>query len=256
MGEWWIEAIVFLSGLIIGSFLNMLIYRLPRSISLVNPKRSICPKCKGTIKWYENIPIVSFLLLKGKCSNCAQSISLQYPAVEFITALSTLLLYNKLGMGIELIIISLFCYTIIMLSFIDIEYKAVPDYLLIISLALALIVPGASFVTALEFAGAFVILEIFVTFYIQNIKYRLTKNEALRDQKSLGEGDIPIIAALGAILGLKAGLVAIALSAVFAIIPSVYSNMVKKEMEIPFIPFLSLGLFCEYIFDISSKVLP
>lgn len=243
---------VFIFGLVVGSFLNVLILRLPKSETLLT--RSYCYKCNHTIKWYENIPLLSFLFLKGRCSNCNKKISFQYPVVELITAIVTLLLYIKIGFGLEFIIITLFYYTLIVLSFIDLEYKAVPDYLLIIALILALISYDSSFVTALQFAGAFVLLEIFATFYIQNIKYRITKNEALKDQKSLGEGDIPIIASIGAILGLKAGIVAIFISAVFAVIPSIYSNIVKKELEIPFIPFLTLGLFCEYIFNFSRII--
>ena len=246
--------LIFIFGLIIGSFLNMLIYRLPLSISLINPKRSICPDCKSEIKWYDNIPFVSYILLRGKCRNCAKPISLAYPAVEIITAIITLALFVKIGFGTKLVLFLLFSYTLIILSFIDLKFKAVPDYLLIILLILSLLIPGSSFVRALEFAGAIVLLELFVTFYIQNIKAKITKDDSLKDQRALGEGDIPVVAAFGAILGLKAGIAAIFLGALFAIIPSVYAMAVKKDIETPFIPYLGMGFFTEYFFSLSNLI--
>ena len=99
------------------------------------------------------------------------------------------------------------------------------------------------------FAGGFVLLDFFITFYIQNIKSRFTKNEALKQQTALGEGDIPIIAIIGGVLGVKLGLVAIFLSSIFAIIPAILNNIIKKDIETPFIPFLALALFIVYNYD-------
>ncbi len=251
-----VEFSIFLIGLIFGSFLNMLIYRLPLKISLTNPKRSICPSCDKQIKWYENIPVLSYILLKGKCSNCHEKISLIYPIVELATAVVTLLLFTKLGLNANFILITLLFYTLIVLSFIDFEYKAVPDYLLIFALLFSFFTFDFSFQHAFIFAGAFALLELFVTYYIQNIKAKLLKDESLRDQRSMGEGDIPIIAIIGGVLGIKLGVIAIFLSALFAIIPAILNIFIKKDIteesgafEIPFIPFLSLGLFIVFILD-------
>ncbi len=243
-----IEIIVFVFGIIIGSFLNMLIYRLPLGISLINPKRSQCPKCDYTIKWYENIPILSYFILKGKCSNCKEKISFLYPLVEFMTGIITVLIYSQYGVvdyGI-FTILGLF-YILIVLSFIDFKYKAVPDYLLILLLIVAFLSNDFDIVTAFIFAGAFVTLELFVTFYIQNIKARILKDDSLKDQKSMGEGDIPIVAVIGGLLGIKLGLVAIFLSAIFAIVPSLINLYFKKDIETPFIPYLVLSLFVVFI---------
>ncbi|MEA3513170.1 MAG: prepilin peptidase [Campylobacterota bacterium] len=237
-------------GLVFGSFLNVLIYRLPLSISLINPKRSVCTNCNYTIKWYENIPVVSYIFLRGKCTNCKEKISIIYPIVEILTSFVTVLLYLKLGFKSDFFITTLLFYLLIILSFIDFEYKAVPDYLLILVFISAYLVPSFSFITALEFAGAIVILELFITYYIQNIKSRIVKDESLKDQKAMGEGDIPIFAIIGGILGLKLGVLAIFLSAILAIIPSLLNIIVKKDVETPFIPFLSLSLFIVYINDI------
>ncbi len=122
-----------IGGAVFGSFLNVLIIRLPQNISIVRP-RSYCPKCNNTILWYNNIPIISFFLLKGKCSFCNEKISKQYPPlVEVLSAIITLVLFIKLGLSLALFFALILFYTLIVLSFIDFKYKAVPDYLLLIT---------------------------------------------------------------------------------------------------------------------------
>lgn len=149
-------------------------------------------------------------------------------------------------------------YVLIVLSFIDLKYKAVPDYLLLIVFILSFFATNfsiiESFKNAFLFAGAFVLLNFVITFYIQNIKSKLLKDESLKTQEALGEGDIPIIAMLGIILGISGGVFAIFLAAFFAIIPSIYSNFVKKDIQTPFIPYLVLGFFTEYFFDLETII--
>ena len=235
-----ISLIVFLVGLVFGSFLNVLIYRLPLGISLLKPIGSACPHCNYKIKWYENIPVFSYLLLKGKCSSCSDSISKSYPIVELITAVVTLMLYSNFWIGWEMIItISLF-YVLIVLSFIDLKYRAVPDYLLIIVVILAILV--GDIINILLFTGGFVLLELAITFYIQNIKAKITQNKELENQRALGEGDMPIVGVIGGLLGVQLGITAIFLAAVLALLPAIYNLYSKKEIETAFIPFLSLGL--------------
>jgi leader peptidase (prepilin peptidase)/N-methyltransferase len=240
---------IFLIGAVFGSFLNVLIYRLPLGISLFNPKRSACPNCKIQIKWYENLPIVSYIFLKGKCSNCKKKISIQYPLIEFFTALITLIIFNQFGFSLDTVFVILISYTLIVLSMIDYKYKAVPDYLLILVLIFAFFLSMFSFTNALIFAGAFTLLELFVTFYIQNIKAKITKDPSLEDQRAMGEGDIPVAALIGGILGIKLGIMAIVFGALFAIIHSIFNIIVKKEIETPFIPYLTLGFFVVLFFD-------
>lgn len=241
------EFSIFLFGLIFGSFLNMLIYRLSLGISLIDPKRSICTSCKYQLKWYENIPLLSYIFLKARCSNCKTTISIIYPIVELTTALLTLFLYYKLSFSYQLIHLCLIFYILIVLSLIDFKYKAVPEYLLILVLFISFFYSSFSFYDSFVFVGAFVILELFITFYIQNIKAKITKNKALETQKSLGEGDIPIVAIIGGILGLKLGLVAIFFAAFFAIIPALINSIRKKDIETPFIPYLTLGFFIAFV---------
>ena len=249
-----------LMGLCFGSFFNVLIYRLPLGQSIILPN-SFCPNCKSPISCYHNIPIVSYFLLKAKCSQCKSEISFIYPLVELLTAVITLILFVQLGFSTEFFTSAIVFYLLIVLSFIDLKYKAVPDYLLVIIFFASLFASyfnSMDFLTALKngfiFAGAFIILDFLLTFYIQNIKYKMTKDESLRTQKALGEGDIPIVFVIGMILGIKAGLAAIFLGAILAIIPSLYNIIFKKEIETPFIPYLSLGFFIEFIFLFSNSI--
>ena len=241
--------IVLLIGLVFGSFLNVLIHRLPLSISLVNPVGSACPHCNNGIKWYENIPVFSYLALRGRCSNCSESISIIYPIVEIITALVTLTIYLNFLLNWELIAIIALFYTLIVLSFIDLKYRAVPDYLLIIAVILAIVV--GDIISVLIFTGGLLLLELIITFYIQNIKSRLTKNKELETQRALGEGDMPIAGVIGGLLGLQLGVSAIFLAAILALIPAIYNLFSKKEIETAFIPFLSLGLFITLISEFN-----
>ncbi len=233
--------IVFLIGLVFGSFLNVLIHRLPLAISLVNPVGSFCPQCNNGIKWYENIPVFSYLFLKGRCSNCSKSISIIYPIVEIITAIVTLIIYLNFLFNWELILIIVLFYTLIVLSFIDLKYRAVPDYLLIIAVILTIII--GDLISLLIFTGGLVLLELIITFYIQNVKAKITGNKELETQRALGEGDMPIAGVIGGLLGIQLGVSAIFLAALLALLPAVYNLFSKKEIETAFIPFLSLGLF-------------
>ena len=250
------EVFSFIFGLCFGSFLNVLILRLPLNQSILT--RSACPNCKHTIYWYHNIPLFSYLFLRGTCAYCKTKISFEYFLVEFITALITLAIYLKLGLTQETIFMCLLSYVLITLSFIDLKYKAVPDYLLLIVLIISFFASELSiietFKNAFLFSGAFVLLNFIITFYIQNIKSKIVKDESLKAQVALGEGDIPIIAMIGIILGVNNGMFAIFLAAFFAIIPSIYSNFIKKDIQTPFIPYLVLGFFTEYFFDLQTII--
>ena len=250
------EVFSFIFGICIGSFLNVLILRLPLSQSLLT--RSTCPKCNHLIYWYHNIPLLSYIFLKTKCSYCRAKISFTYFLVELLSGIITLALFLKLGLSSEFVFMCLLSYVLITLSFIDLKYKAVPDYLLLIALVLSFFASNFSiietFKNAFLFAGAFVLLNFVITFYIQNIKSRILKDETLKTQEALGEGDIPIIAMLGIILGVSGGMFAVFLAAFFAIIPSIYSNFINKDIQTPFIPYLVLGFFTEYFFDLETII--
>ena len=246
---------LFILGACFGSFLNVLILRLPKGLNVVTLK-SHCPKCKENLKWFHNIPLLSFIFLRGKCFFCKDTIALQYFFVELITAFLTVFIYLKTGLNIDFFLISILFYVLIVLAFIDLKYKAVPDYILLIALIWVFITQHDQLLEALKnaalFAGVFSLLEFFVTFYIQNIKVKITKDESLKEAKSLGEGDIPIVAIIGALLGVTSGMFAIFLAAFFAIIPSLYASIKNEDPQTPFIPYLLLGLCVEYLFEISK----
>jgi len=225
----------------------MLIYRLPLEISLVNPKRSICPKCNYQLKWYENIPLISYVILKARCSSCKEKISISYPMVELFSGVIFTFLYIKLGLTYDFFVMTFVIATLIVLSMIDVTFKAVPDYLLVIVLVGVFFLSEFSYLYCLVFAGGAVLLEFFVTFYIQNVKAKITQDEMLLEQKALGEGDIPIFALIGGVLGLHLGIVAVFLAAVFAILPSMVNKIKNKDLELPFIPFLTLGFTVVYL---------
>jgi leader peptidase (prepilin peptidase)/N-methyltransferase len=245
---------VFIFGLCFGSFLNVLIIRLPLNQSLLST--SSCPLCHTKLAWYYNIPIFSYLFLKGHRASCGKKISTQYILVEGLSAFVTLGLFFKLGFSYDFFVACLFFYLLVVLSGIDLKYHAVPDYLLLMVLLTVFCMPSLPLLEQLQSAfmlsGAVVLLVFVLNFYIQNIKSRLTNNDALKNQTALGEGDIPIIAVMAALLGIQGALVAIFLASLFAIIPALYNKMVKKQHETPFIPFLSLGLGVEYIFTLSK----
>ena len=245
----------FLFGLLFGSFLNVLIYRLPLGKSFVAP-RSRCVHCDCLIPFYNNIPVISYIFLKGKCANCKEKISVIYPFVEISTAFITLFLFIKLNLSLDFFVATIFFYLLIVLSFIDFKYKAVPDYLLLFVFILSFFVTQENFIDALKNAsiisGGFVLLNFLLTFYIQNIKSKLLKDDSLKEQEALGEGDIPVLATFGVILGLKGAFVAVFLSSLFAIIPAIYFHFMKKDIQTPFIPYLSMGFAFEYFLNLSK----
>lgn len=249
---------LFILGAVIGSFLNVVIIRVSNNQSVITPvSTTLC--CKKEIKFYHNIPLLSYIFLRGKCAYCSKQYSFMYFFVELISALLTLSIVYLNGINLQSLFVILLVYNLIVLSFIDIKFKAVPDYFLLSALILAFCAQYENILESLKnaflFAGAISLLSFVLTFYVQNIKSRILKDDSLKTQEALGEGDIPIIAIIGIILGIKAGLVAIFLASLFAILPSIYSNIKNSETQIPFIPFLSLGLICEYIFQISKVFL-
>jgi leader peptidase (prepilin peptidase) / N-methyltransferase len=119
-------AFALIFGLVIGSFLNVVIVRLPHGMSISIP-RSHCPQCKRVIPWYDNVPIFSYLLLRGRCRRCDKRISLRYPLIEGLTAVVSALLYLKFGLGVEWAVFLAFSAALIALAFIDLDHRILPD---------------------------------------------------------------------------------------------------------------------------------
>jgi len=233
--DWYQLGLVSLFGLLFGSFLNVLIFRIPKEESVVFPS-SHCPKCNNDLKFYHNIPVFSWLFLGGKCAFCKDKISIQYPIVELITALIFAVSYIRVGDLFHSVIVGLVFALLLGLSIIDFRYKEVPDSLNLAALTLAIFSSSlilTNFVNALLFAGGFALLRFYVSFAIK--------------KEALGEADIMIAATIGAMVGIKMGLFTIFLSAIIAL--PVFIIIKEKDYEVPFIPFLALALFIVYIFQ-------
>lgn len=225
--------LVTLFGLCIGSFLNVAIIRLPKNES-INLPASHCPLCLHPLAWYHNVPLFSWIFLRGKCAFCRSHISFQYPLVELSSAFLYAFIYFHLANTLQALLIASVFALLLALSIIDLRYKAVPDALSLPALVLAFCTgdPLVSLQNGLLFMGAFAFLRFFVS--------------ALAKKEVMGEADIIIAGIIGALLGIKLGLAAIYISAVIALI--VFMIIRKKGYELAFIPFLALGLLLTWLF--------
>lgn len=231
-------------GLAIGSFLNVVILRVPEDESIMFPP-SHCPKCKAKLKFYHNIPLLSWIFLGGKCAFCKEKISIQYPLIELGTSIIFLIAYLKTGDIVHGMILGILFSLLFALSIIDLRYKAVPDLISFPALFISFFARDFldSFSDALMFAGGFTLLRMIVSWIIK--------------KEAMGEADIIISAIIGATLGVKLGLSAIYISAIIAL--PAFLLVGKKGFQLPFIPFLTLGLFItwltdNYILNILDKI--
>ena len=131
--------IVFILGLVLGSFANVCIYRMPRNLSIVKPN-SHCTKCNSFIKWYDNIPILSYIFLKGKCRNCGSKISFIYPTIEFICGLLFLSMYFLFGFSYILIPFCLLVFCLLVITVIDFDFQIIPDEISFFLIILGLLI--------------------------------------------------------------------------------------------------------------------
>ncbi|MCX7796928.1 MAG: prepilin peptidase [bacterium] len=222
--------VLFILGLIIGSFLNVCIYRIPEGISVVNP-RSFCPYCRRQLSWLDNIPVVSYLLLRGRCRYCGEKISIQYPLVELLTGIIFLLFYVKFGVSVKFILFVTISSLLIIAFFIDLKYMLLPDVVIIPSIILSAIYGGIygfphNFITA----GIFTLI-----FYLLRVIFK----------GGLGVGDIELIFIFSLMLGLYGTLLVVIVSSLIGTIYGLY--LIKKgragmKTKIPFGPFL-IGAF-------------
>lgn len=226
-------------GLITGSFLNVCIYRLPENKSIIHP-RSHCPTCGGQIPWYDNIPLLSYIILKGKCRSCGSPISLQYPVVEGLTALLMFLLsINSPPLyTVDFWIYSAFISSLIVITFIDIKHYIIPDVItypgIIIGILTSWLLSGTGVKNSLIGAG---IGFFFLLFVAEGYKL-LTKREGM------GGGDIKLASMIGAFTGWDGVIFSILVGSLSGtIIGSIFLIINRKDSTtpIPFGPFLSFG---------------
>lgn len=264
---WFYLTTVGLVGLCIGSFLNVLIYRLPLMMqrewqsecrlllkdelnkdktkqstvsapfNLIKPN-STCPQCKTAIKPWQNIPLISWLILKGKCASCSHSISIRYPAVELITALLSLVVAYTYGATELALLYLVMTWVLIALTFIDIDHMLLPDQLTLPLLWLALIasVMGITLPTNEAIIGAaFGYLSLWSVFWLFKL---------LTGKEGMGYGDFKLLAVFGALLGWQSLLSIILLSSVVGAIIGIIQLSIQgknKATPIPFGPYLAIA---------------
>lgn len=234
---------MFLSGSAIGSFLNVLIYRLPREISIIKPN-SFCPKCKRPIKWYENIPIISFIFLGGRCAQCKMPISIQYPIVEALTGILFLWCFYKYGFRLNSLFYMLFFICLIVISGIDFTHQIIPNIISMPGIFLGILFQllkdnFLSGLIGMVFGGGLILL-------IRALGGWVYKKEVM------GLGDVYLTAMIGAFIGFPFIIPSIFIGAlagsIFGVI-YLFSTRQSRESPIPFGPFLSLGGAAVIIFQ-------
>jgi leader peptidase (prepilin peptidase)/N-methyltransferase len=233
-----ITILVFIFGAMIGSFLNVVIYRIPKGESIVFPS-SKCQSCQNTLKWWHNIPIFSWLFLRGKCYFCKEKISVQYPIVEFITGVIFVALYFKLGLVWYLPFMAASFAALFALVMIDFKYMAVPDNVNFAALVFALVQP--EFLSALMYAA----IAAGGLYLIGLLSSLLARKEAM------GGADVIVAGTMGALLGFPNFFVALFLSALLAMIPA----LLNRKTGVPFVPFLALATFVVYLYDTEATQL-
>lgn len=266
-----ITVVVLVFGLIVGSFLNVCIVRLPRGRSIVSPP-SHCPRCKKGIKFYDNIPVVSFLILRGRCRACGEPISWRYPAVELLNGLMYVWTLSEFGIGGEMFLVMAFCSALIVITFIDYDHQIIPDVITLPGMLVGLMLaPFVMSVLAdplpfhlgrlLPHAGPY--LTGFLNSFI-GLLFGATPLfaigwlwEKLRNIEAMGGGDVKLMGMVGSFLGWKGALLTIMLGALAGSVVGITLILLhrhKMDKVIPFGPFLAVGAVMTlfYGYDIIS----
>jgi leader peptidase (prepilin peptidase)/N-methyltransferase len=234
---------VFSLGCCLGSFLNVCIYRIPQSLSIVFP-RSFCPTCQKPIRAYDNIPLLSYLLLRGKCRNCGAKILWRYPLVEALTGLIALGLFLKFGFSFPFFSFLAFSAALIVITFIDLDHRIIPDIISLpgIAVGFLLAVLGPSITVKDSLIG---ILagggSLFVVAYVY---------EALTKREGMGGGDVKLLAMIGAWLGWKSIPFTLFVASLSGTLIGGTAMLIQKggrHYAIPFGPFLAFSALA-YLF--------
>lgn len=224
--------VVFVFGAVVGSFLNVCIFRIPRGESLILPQ-SRCPSCNKRIEFYDNIPILSYILLKGECRSCNSKIPIRYPIVEALNGLFYTLLFLSFGWGFQFLVYSAFLSVLIIITFIDIDYQIIPDRITLPGIFLGILLASTLLPLGIKnsLSGAFLGGGLFY----------LT---AFLSRGGMGGGDIKLTAMIGAFIGWKGVIITIFLAALSGSLVGVFLMVFMgkdRKHKIPFGPFLALG---------------
>jgi len=227
----------FCLGLVIGSFLNVVIHRLPREESVVAP-RSRCPACQTPIRAWDNIPLVSFLMLRGRCRACKHPISWRYPLIEALTGILFALTVGRFGLTLQAAFLLTFLAGLIVVTFIDLDYQIIPNVITLPGIPLGLL-------AGLLLGTPPLLDRVIGTLAGSGFLYLvLLYGGAFYGQEAMGEGDLNLIAMVGAFLGWKAVVLTILLGCFSGSVVGVGLIAIRRlgrRQHIPFGPFLSLG---------------
>ena len=241
--------IFFVTGLCLGSFGNVCVYRIPLEESVNSPKRSYCPHCKKSIPWFLNIPLLSWLYLRGKCKSCHKKISWRYPIVELLIAVAFVLVFHRYGWSFSSLEYCIFAWGLIVASAIDYDHMILPDIFTLSGIVLGLV--GAYLNPERELWDAFVGFGFgFGFLFLMSYGFYL-----LRGVEGMGGGDIKLIGWIGACLGWQSiPFTLFSSSLLGAVIGLIYLKKSGKGLEagIPFGPFLSMGALLYCLFDVQS----
>jgi leader peptidase (prepilin peptidase)/N-methyltransferase len=249
-----ISIFIFMSGICIGSFLNVCIYRMGREQSVVKPS-SRCPHCQKPIRWFDNIPLLSFLMLKGKCRDCGGKISFRYFFVELLTGVIFLALYQDLGLSERFFAYAILLSGLIVATFVDFDFQIIPDEIscggIVVGLIFSFLFPLIHS-TPLRWLGLWdSVLGVLVGGGILWILGCL--GDFIFKKESMGGGDVKLLAMIGAFLGWKIALLTLPLASVVGAVVGIIVKIRTKQSLIAFGPYLSLGaLICIFW---SSKIL-
>ncbi|NLZ18108.1 MAG: prepilin peptidase [Desulfobulbaceae bacterium] len=227
-----------LVGAVVGSFLNVVILRLPKEDSSIVFPTSHCPQCGYMLRWYDNVPLISFLTLAGKCRRCRKPISLQYPLVELAMALLSALLLHHFGLSFEFVFYFIFMAALLVIIFIDIHHQIIPDAISLPSIGLGF--AGSFFNTLISWqqSALGILCGGGLLFAIASGYYFFTKREGM------GGGDIKLLAMIGAFLGVQSLLFVLFFSSFTGSIVGIAAMVHQKkggQTRIPFGPFLALA---------------
>ncbi len=236
MGDKLIWIFIFIIGLCIGSFLNVLAYRIPQKMKPNG--RSMCPHCNHELKWYELIPVFSYILLKGKCKNCNERISILYPIIEIMTALFYSLLYLTFGFGYEFFLYVFVITIMIIIIRIDYEHKYIPD-----RLNLSLLIAGVVHIVYLSINKIESIFPNIIGFVVGFLLCYIIRliGSLVYKKEAMGFGDVKLLAVIGLLLGYKGAIFTFFIGCIIATLIELTLMKLKvksRDDEIAFGPYL------------------
>jgi leader peptidase (prepilin peptidase)/N-methyltransferase len=246
--NWFVDGAMFVFGAVVGSFLNVCIYRMPREdMSIKRPRRSVCFSCGGQIHWYDNLPIVSYIVLRGRCRSCGAAFSVRYPLVELLTAVLFLLIWRRFGVDVATPIYLVFTSALIVASFIDIDHFIIPDEIslpgigiaLVLGILLPVIRPDSAFLP--DTSGDAILGGIIGGGSLWSIG---AIAKAILRREAMGFGDVKLLTMVGLLVGWKITILTIVFSAFIGVLISLPIHLFQRKgryAHLPYGPYLSLA---------------